>query len=103
MTIKNGDMVVVTVPREKNPQPAKVLSVHPKEGRVLVEGKNLKTKNMKRRSAEQRSQQIRREFTIDISNVALWCPKCEKGVRSRSETKDGNKSRVCTKCSEVLG
>jgi len=30
--------------------------------------------------------------------VALYCPKCDKGVRTHIEVVDGKKIRVCAKC-----
>ena len=39
------------------------------------------------------------EGAIYASKVALYCPKCEKGVRIRNTVgKDGKKVRVCAKC-----
>ena len=32
----------------------------------------------------------------------IYCPKCEKGVRTKVKIEDGKKTRVCAKCGAEL-
>ena len=36
------------------------------------------------------------------SKVQLYCSKCGKGVRVKTNEVDGKKTRVCTKCGSEL-
>ena len=41
---------------------------------------------------------------IDVSNVMLYCPQCNRGVRvGRRFTAEGKKERYCKVCSAGLG
>jgi len=41
---------------------------------------------------------------IDVSNVMLVCPKCNRGVRvGHRYSDDGQKQRYCKSCGQALG
>ena len=42
------------------------------------------------------------EGAIYASKVALFCPKCNQGVRVKTVLEDGKKVRTCAKCGEKL-
>ena len=42
------------------------------------------------------------EGAIYASKVALYCKKCDKGVRVSHKIVDGKKVRVCAKCGQEL-
>jgi len=47
---------------------------------------------------------LSKEMPIDVSNVQLFCPKCNRGVRiGHRFTDDGQKQRYCKKCGQNLG
>ena len=52
--------------------------------------------------AGRQSGRTKEEGTIDISNVMIICPRCDKATRVSSVIKDNVKHRVCKKCGEVL-
>ena len=97
MHIKTGDTVVVLSGEDKNVQ-GEVIAVSPEEGKVIVKGVNIIHKHVKPRRQGETGGIVDAEGAIYASNVALYCPKCEKGVRVRHEVVDGKKVRVCTKC-----
>ena len=71
--VKTGDTVMVISGKDRG-NSGKVLQVSPKEGKVIVEGRNMVTKHVKpRRQGEQ------------------------GGIVGHTE-KDGKKVRVCKKC-----
>ena len=96
MHIKTGDTVVVLSGNSKGVT-GKVIAVSPKEHKVLVEGANMVHKHVKPRRQGETGGIIDAEGAMYADKVALYCPKCEKGVRVHHVVEDGKKIRVC-KC-----
>ena len=96
MHIKTGDTVVVISGNSKGVQ-GEVIAVSPAEGKVLVKGANIIHKHVKPRRQGETGGIIDAEGAIYASKVALFCPKCNKGVRVHHAIENGNKIRVC-KC-----
>ena len=99
--IKTGDTVIVLSGDDKGVK-GEVIAVAPAEGKVLVKGVNVIHKHVKPRKQGETGGIIDAEGAIYASKVALYCEKCDKGVRVKSEIKDGKKVRVCTKCGAEL-
>ena len=95
--IKKDDTVVVLSGDSKGVK-GKVIAASPEEGKVIVEGANIVSKHVKARRQGDKSQILKTEGAIYASKVQLYCPKCDKGVRSKVQVVDGKKVRVCTKC-----
>ncbi|MDL4821664.1 50S ribosomal protein L24 [Actinomadura opuntiae] len=72
MKIRKGDEVVVIAGKDKGAT-GKVLRVLPREDRVVVEGVNLITKNIKadQQRAGRESGRVTVEAPLHVSNVAL--------------------------------
>ncbi len=70
MTIKKGDKVKVLTGSDKG-KTGVVISIFKKEDKVLVEGINMKTKNVKAKSETTKGQVVKKANPIHISNVAL--------------------------------
>lgn len=68
MKIKKGDNIKVIAGKD-NGKEGKVVSVDPKNGKVLVEGINVITKHAKPSAANQNGGIIQKEAPIDLSNV----------------------------------
>ena len=105
--IKKGDTVVVLSGDSKgvkgeviatSPKEGKVIAASPKEGKVIVEGANVVHKHVKARRQGETSSIVDTEGAIYASKVALYCPKCDKGVRIHDVVVDGKKIRTCAKC-----
>lgn len=99
--IKKDDTVVVLSGDSKGVK-GKVIAVSAKEGKVLVEGANIVHKHVKPRKQGETGGIIDTEGAIYASKVALYCPKCNQGVRVKHSTVDGKKIRVCAKCGAEL-
>lgn len=105
MNIKVGDTVMIMtgdkdVDRGKT---GKVLQVSPKEGKVIVEGRNIVTKSAKARKPGDPTGFVKAESAIYACKVQLVCPKCKKPVRVGHKINDeGVKVRVCKKCGEAF-
>ena len=98
MSIKKGDKVVVLSGKDKGKQ-GTVLSVLPKESKVIVEGVNVATKHKKPTSQTDQGGIIKKEVPIYACKVQRVCPKCNKPTRPAHKLLDGGKKvRVCKKC-----
>ena len=101
MNIKRDDTVVVLSGDDKGAK-GKVIAVSPKEGKVLVEGVNVIHKHVKPRRQGEAGGIVDAEGAIYASKVALFCSKCNQGVRVKHQVVDGKKVRVCAKCGAQL-
>ena len=62
---------------------------------------NILTKTKKARRADEKSEIIKVEGPIDISNVMVVCPTCNKATRVARQN-DGKSVRICKKCGASL-
>ena len=102
VSVKLGDTVLVNSGKDSGKK-GKVLAINKsKKGvRVVVEGVNIVTKAKKARTAQEKSELVKIEGSIDVSNVNVVCPTCGKPVRVKHAVIDGKKVRVCG-CGAVL-
>lgn len=94
--IRKGDRVMVVSGKEKGTV-GEVIRVLKDEGRVVVQGVNLRIKHQAQTQSRGKtipSGKIEFEAPIDISNVMLIDPKDGKPTRVRTERKDGKAIRV---------
>ena len=101
MHIKKGDTVVVLSGDDKGAQ-GEVIAVSPEEAKVLVKGVNIIHKHVKPRKQGETGGIIDAEGAIYASKVALYCSKCDKGVRVKMTMDGDSKVRVCAKCGAKL-
>ena len=94
--IKTGDTVVVLSGSSKGVR-GEVIATSPKEGKVIVKGANMIKKHVKARRQGDVSGIIDAEGAIYACKVALYCPKCDKGVRTHVVVDGDKKIRTC-KC-----
>ena len=97
MNVKKGDTVQVITGKDKG-QTGKVISVLPKEGKVVVEKVNIVSRHVKARKQGDESGIIQKEAPLYVSKVMLFCPKCNRGVRSGRKIEGDKKVRVCKRC-----
>lgn len=99
--IKKGDKVVVLTGRDKGKE-GEVLSVRPKEHKVVVQGVAV-AKRHTRPSQTSQGGIIDQEMAVDVSNVAIVDPKDGKPTRvGFTVLKDGRKVRVAKRSGEVI-
>ena len=102
MHIRKGDTVVVVAGKEKGKR-GKVLRLLTKKDRVLIERVNMVKRHTKPSQKHPHGGIVEKEGSIDISNVRLYCPKCDKAVRTSVKLRDdGKKQRLCKQCGEVF-
>ena len=101
MNIRKDDTVIVLSGDDKGAK-GKVIAVSPKEGKVIVEKVNMIHKHVKPRKQGEAGGIIDAEGAIYASKVALYCSKCDKGVRVKVKMDGDKKIRVCAKCGQEL-
>lgn len=98
MNIKKDDTVVVLSGKDKGKR-GKVLSVSPKEGKVVVEKVNVVSRHTKPRRQGEEGGIIKKESPLYACKVMRVCPKCEEPTRPAYKIlPDGRKVCVCKKC-----
>ncbi len=95
--IKKGDTVVVLSGDDKGVI-GEVIAAAPAEGKVLVKGVNIIHKHVKPRKQGESGGIIDAEGAVYASKVAIYCPDCKKGVRTKADKNGDKKIRVCAKC-----
>ncbi|HRY63582.1 MAG TPA: 50S ribosomal protein L24 [Patescibacteria group bacterium] len=115
MKIKVNDNVKILSGKDRN-KTGKVLHVvaakNPRtKTKVVVEGLNLRYKHIRPKNEREKGQRIMFPYPLDISNVALVCPKCGKAARVgyqiianqvANAKKKTVKQRLCKKCQSVI-
>ena len=90
LKIKKGDTVEVLQGKDRGLQ-GEVISVDPAANRVIVEGVNVARKHQRPTQATQQGGIIDKAMPIDVSNVAVVCPKTNQvgrvGYRFEGDTK----------------
>ncbi len=101
MNIKKNDTVVVLSGKDKGKK-GKVLVAMPAENKLVVEGVNVATCHTKPRRQGEQGGIVKREIPIRSCKVAVYCSKCDKGVRVGYKMADGKKVRICRKCGNEI-
>ena len=97
MSIRKDDTVIVLSGKDKGKQ-GKVLSVLPKESKVIVEKVNIVSRHTKPRKQGEEGGILKKEAPIYACKVQKVCPKCNKPTRIGHKVEGGKKVRVCKKC-----
>ncbi len=99
--IKTGDQVLVLSGKDKGKK-GKVLQVFPRQQRVVVEGVNQMTKNVRARQERETGQRVQFNGPIHLSNVMLIDPKSGKPTRVGATIVGEKKVRVAVRTKEQL-
>lgn len=100
--IRKNDMVMVIAGKERG-KTGKVLRVLRDRDRVIIERLNLVKRHQKPRGVQSPGGIVEKEASIHISNVLLFCDRCNTGVRiGRRRQEDGQVARVCRRCGALL-
>src|SRR5216684_6824291 len=98
--IKKNDMVMVVKGRDRG-KTGKVMRVIPERGRVVIERLNIVKRHSKPRGAQSPGGIVEKEAPLNISNVMIFCDRCNAPVRvGIKASDDGTKTRVCRRCGE---
>ncbi|MEG1508851.1 MAG: 50S ribosomal protein L24 [Clostridia bacterium] len=105
LQVKKGDAVIVIAGKDKG-KSGQITSVNTSDKRVIIDGLNMVSKAVKPRSAQEKGGILKKEASVDASNVMIVCPVCGKATKVAHSMidKDGKtvKIRVCKKCGASL-
>lgn len=99
--LKVGDLIRVTIGKDKGRE-GKIEKVFPKRGAVLVPGLNLYKKHVKGVGGQTKGGIYEIPRPLQISKVALICPKCKKTTRVGLKIINKQKVRICQKCKRQI-
>jgi len=103
--LRKGDMVEVVTGDDRGRR-GKILRTESdrETGRVraVVEGVRLAKRHQRPRGAGKPGGIVDLPNAIDLSNLALLCPKCGKRAKVRREEHDGRRVRICRECDEII-
>ena len=105
--IRKGDTVeVISGSLEDKGKRGEVINVQVEERRVVVQGVNILTKHQKQTQTNRgrtiNPGRIKLEGAVDISNVMLVCPKCNKATRVGVSRDESGAHRVCKHCQALI-
>lgn len=101
MKLKRGDQIIVIAGKDKG-RKGKIEKTFSKEGKVLVPGINIVKKHVKSQGENKPGGIIEINKPIDVSKVALVCPRCGKITRIGYLLTKEKKERICKKCQAVI-
>lgn len=104
--LKVGDTVQVTSGEERSQKAnrGKILSIDREKGRARVEGLRLVKRHVAkgRDRANPEGGVVEKPGSIELSNVSLVCPKCDKATRVGMRTEGEKKKRFCKQCEATI-
>jgi large subunit ribosomal protein L24 len=103
MHIRSGDVVQILSGDDRGKR-GKVLSVAPRDGKIVVEGVNRVYKHVKPNRRNPQGGRLSKEMPIDASNAALIDPQTNQPTRVGVRVlPDGGKERYAKKSGASLG
>ncbi len=99
--IKTGDQVLILTGKDKGKK-GKVLQVLPSEWKVVVDGINSATKNVRARKTGDQGQRVQYNAPVHLSNVMLIDPKSNQPTRVGSMNVNGKRTRRAVRTKESL-
>jgi large subunit ribosomal protein L24 len=100
LKIKKDDKVIVITGRDKG-KIGQIMSVNPKEGRVIVQGVNLVKRHQKQSQTSQGGI-ISKEAPIHVSNIALYDEKAKSASRVGYREEKDRKVRFYKKTGDLV-
>lgn len=98
--IRKGDRVLILTGKDRStrerPRMGEVIEVRPRAGKVVVADMNIQKKHVKPTQKVPQGGIMAAPGPMDISNVMLVCPHCQRPTRPRAgRAPDGEKIRLC--------
>jgi large subunit ribosomal protein L24 len=101
MHLRKNDLVEVIAGADLGKR-GRVLYVFPKDDRAIVEGMNFIYRHLRRSREYPEGGRVQKEAPVDISNLKLVCPSCNKTTKVNIKVVEGEggkmRLRICKKC-----
>ena len=101
MKIKKGDKIKITIGKDKG-KTGVVEKVYKNSNKALMTGMNLYKRHVKKNEKMPQGGIVEIPRAMDISKLAIVCPKCTKVTRIGYMVEKGKKYRVCKKCDSKI-
>ena len=102
MRVKKGDKVYILTGKDRD-KTGTVSRVLIGKNKVIVDGVNIVKKTVKGSQKNPQGGIVEKSAPINISNVQVICPSCNKSVKTTMKVlKSGKKERVCRKCGKEI-
>ncbi|OGF97052.1 MAG: 50S ribosomal protein L24 [Candidatus Glassbacteria bacterium RBG_16_58_8] len=104
MNITKNDIVLV-ISGDDRGKTGKVLRIFQERNRITVENVNFVKRHSRPTTTNPQGGIVQREAPIPISNVMLYCSKCNRGTRVRRKIladERRTKARICARCGEII-
>jgi large subunit ribosomal protein L24 len=101
MKIKKGDKVMICAGKDKG-RNGVVDKVYKNAGKVIIAGMNLYKKHVKKNEKMPQGGIVDLPRPINVSKLALICPKCGKVTRVGYQIDKNKKYRICRKCDSKI-
>jgi len=101
MKIHKGDQVLVISGKDRG-RKSKIIKVLSKEGKVVIEGINLRKKHVKPKKSGEKGQIVETPAPLNVSDLKLICSKCGKPTRVGYKIEGKRKYRICKKCGQEI-
>lgn len=100
--VRTGDQVKVIAGNYRGAT-GRILRTIPSERRVVVDGVNMRKRHQRPTQQNPEGGIVTFEAPIDVSNVMLMCPHCDKPSRtSTRRDPDGTIERICKRCGNPI-
>lgn len=99
MKIQKGDIVLIISGKDRG-RKGKVIETLPKDGRIAVEGVNIRKKSVRPKKSGEKGQIIQTPAPLHVSNAKLICSKCGQPTRVGYKIEGEKKYRICKKCKQ---
>ena len=101
MKIHKNDQVLIISGKDRG-RKSKIIKVFPKEGKVVIEGINLRKKHVKPKKSGEKGQIVETPAPLNVSDLKLICSKCGKPTRVGYKMEGKRKYRICKKCNQEI-
>lgn len=99
--LKKKDLVRVIAGKD-NGKTGSVDRVYPVSAQAVVLGINIRKRHLKPSKKSPQGGILEYPAKINISNLVLICPNCQKPTKVGYKISQNNKIRVCRKCNESV-
>lgn len=101
MKIHKDDQVLIISGKDKG-RKGKVIEALPKETRIIIENINLRKKHVRPKKSGEKGQIVELPGPLNVSDVKIICPKCNKAARIGYKIENKKKYRICKKCNQEI-
>lgn len=98
--LKKGDKVKILLGKDTGKQ-GTIERVLPRKNQAFVAGVNMYKRHVRKQGTIEGGI-IEIIKPVNISNLMLICPNCQKETRVKFKISDGKSVRVCTKCEKEI-